>query len=400
MKKLKLFLLILLIALVALAVGTVVYIGIFLINQYNTAYHPVDFVERVESYVIPEYPEVAFGTENDSEAMTEREEESVTLDEKMPDCDTEKNETEDIESVTVSPDTEKNEPPDSKLSETESKTNTVAPVTSVPTKNVNIYGGVPIEKAIQKNKNIINVLLIGPDQRFFTGKRGRSDTMMVVSYNKTTGKVNIVSFLRDSLVPVEGYGWNRLNTAYAFGGIGLAVNTINNLFDLDIQYFAVIDIVAVEDFINYIGGLDLYINEKEAKYYNENFDKDFTAGICHLSGWMTRIHMQNRAVDSDFGRTRRQRDVIEALMNKILNEKSLSEILDIVEYGSGLIKTNIDIVTMASLATSVVGNKSALSIENQTVPFSDSYRSAWYNKMAVLSFDIEDAAKRINDFLY
>jgi anionic cell wall polymer biosynthesis LytR-Cps2A-Psr (LCP) family protein len=75
---------------------------------------------------------------------------------------------------------------------------------------------------------------MGTDSRDVTLDRGRSDAMIVVSYNSKTGSVKLTSLLRDSLVPIEGVGWNRINTAYFFGGVGLAVNTVNQLYNLDI----------------------------------------------------------------------------------------------------------------------------------------------------------------------
>lgn len=93
---------------------------------------------------------------------------------------------------------------------------------------------------------MLNILVLGTDSRNVTLDRGRSDTMIVVSYNKKEGTIKMVSLLRDALIPIEGYGWNRINTAYFFGGVGLAVNTVNQLFGLDIQSFVVVDINGAE----------------------------------------------------------------------------------------------------------------------------------------------------------
>ena len=111
-------------------------------------------------------------------------------------------------------------------------------------------------------------------------------------------------------------------------------------------------------------------------------------------------HMRNRELGSDFERTRRQRDAIVAIMDKLLTEKSLVELYEIADYSFDLVKTNIPLSTLTSLITSAIGNMSNLTVTAQHVPYSDSYRFATYKGMAVISFDIEDAAERINEFIY
>ena len=241
---------------------------------------------------------------------------------------------------------------------------------------------------------------MGTDSRDVTLDRGRSDTMIVVSYNSKTGSVKLTSLLRDSLVPIEGVGWNRINTAYFFGGVGLAINTVNQLYNLDIQQFMVIDLNGVVDFIDYIGGVELTFTQEEAEYYTEVYGRPIEAGTQQCSSNMALRHMRNRTIGSDFERTRRQRDVVIAVVNKILNEKSTTEIYDIVDYMFSLIKTNISAKDLLSYATSVLGNASKLSIDNQNVPYSDAYQYARYNGMSIISYDIAKAASRIQKFIY
>ena len=88
------------------------------------------------------------------------------------------------------------------------------------------------------------------------------------------------------------------------------------------------------------------------------------------------------------------------MVNKILNEKSTTEIYDIVDYMFSLIKTNISAKDLLSYATSVLGNASKLSIDNQNVPYSDAYQYARYNGMSIISYEIAKAASRIQKFIY
>lgn len=78
---------------------------------------------------------------------------------------------------------------------------------------VSVYGKTPIYKVEKKDPDIENILVLGTDSRDVTRERGRSDAMIILSYNKRTGAIKMVSVLRDSLVPIEGRGWNRIKAA-------------------------------------------------------------------------------------------------------------------------------------------------------------------------------------------
>ncbi len=268
-----------------------------------------------------------------------------------------------------------------------------------------VYGNTPIYKVEQKDPDIVNILVIGTDSRDVTRERGRSDAMIIVSYNLRTSSIKMVSILRDSLVPIEGHNWNRINAAYSFDGVGLAVNTVNEIFDLDIQRFVVIDFNGVKDFIDEIGGIDVSLTQAEADYYNRNDSmymngEQLEAGDFHMNGTRALIYMRTRKLDSDFKRTDRQRKVIELVAAKIINEKSIPEMYELADFAFKLIKTNIPLTDIMAVIPSVVRNGTALNMQSQHVPYSDSYVYKYYNGMAIVSYDIDEAAVRINKFIY
>ena len=267
-----------------------------------------------------------------------------------------------------------------------------------------VYGKTPIYKVEKKDPNIENILVMGTDSRDVTRERGRSDSIIIMSYNKTTGAIKMVSVLRDSLVPIEGRGWNRINAAYSLDGVGLAVNTVNQLFDLDIQRFVVVDFNGVTDFIDRAGGVTISLTQAEVNYltnYSGGAVK-YNVGPNNFNGDRALAYMRIRKIDSDFGRTARQRNVIETLAKKIIAEKSISEIYDLTNFAFGLVKTNISLTEL----TSVIGNiatdamRSGLNIDSHHVPFSGAYAYKRYNGMAIISFDIDDAARRVNKIIY
>ena len=402
------------------AIVTVAALAITLLVRYQKnsyTYEPP--VERESEFVMPEYPEVIIDTEGKwQEGMDETE--------TMPEIEAETEAATDLETdgETAVPETEFAE---TSAPETVFETvvvtydppETIAPVIN-PTPSapvyvepsnpdasfanspnaVSVYGKTPIYKVKQKDENIRNILVLGTDSRDITSDRGRSDTMIIVSYNEKTGSVKLTSLLRDSLVPIEGHDWNRINTAYFFGGVGLAINTVNQLYNLDIQNFVVIDLNGAKNFVDYIGGVDINLTQEEAELYSAYTGRKSDSGMNHLDSELALLHMRNRAIGNDFGRTQRQRDTLTAMITQILTNKSAAEIYDIVNYSFSLIKTNISATELVGLATSVVGNAAKLTIETQNIPFTDAYQFGWYNGMAIISYDIGAAASRINTFIY
>ena len=445
--RILLVLLLLFLSIIAIQIGT-------LYAQYRSiSYAPSDLIERSDTYTLPVYPEIILESENiawGSDA-TESVSEPPTVPQISEAPETGSPATADS-TVTIAPLIETTAPTPATTSPyippaTQPSTTTsasppatqapitsalspettiaqISPVTTPPKETsaystptttqtpahthsfadspnaINVYGKTPIYKVTQKDPNVLNILVLGTDSRDVTRDRGRSDTMIVVSYNKVEGTIKMISLLRDSLVPIEGYDWNRINSAYVFGGVGLAINTVNQLFGLDIQHFVVVDINGAKNFIDYVGGVDVQITEKESKYYSMEYAKNIPSGFTHLNGEEAVLHMRNRGTDNDFGRTRRQRDVITALFKQILTQNSLNEIYAITSYAMGLVKTNIPVSTLLPLAASIALQSNALSIETQNVPYNDSYQFAWYNGMSIISFDIAQTAVRIHKFLY
>lgn len=269
---------------------------------------------------------------------------------------------------------------------------------------ISVYGKTPIYKVAKKDPNVENILVIGTDSRDVTKERGRSDAMIIMSYNKATGKIKMVSVLRDSLVPIEGRGWNRINAAYSFDGVGLAVNTVNQLFDLDIQRFVVVDYYGVTRFVDKAGGVTISLTKAEVDYMTRysNGTVSYNIGPNKFNGDRALVYMRIRKIDSDFSRTERQRKVIETLAKQIITEKSISEIYDLTDFAFGLVKTNISLTELTSVIGSVATKAavSGLNMESQHVPYSDAFTYKYYNGMAIISFNIDDAARRVNRFIY
>ena len=258
---------------------------------------------------------------------------------------------------------------------------------------------VQIAQKEQKEDEVINVLLVGTDTRDPNAEMGRSDTMMMLSYNKTQKKSTIVSFLRDSLVEIDGHGKTKLCHAYAYGGVGLTINTINKIYDLDIQKYATINFDNLISVIDEIGGVEVFISEEEAAYYRQCGIPDIRAGDVTLTGSQALVHARNRTIGSDFERTRRQRSVMYGVYRKILSEKDPAAIMSLITYCMDYVKTNMTVTEIYNLAMEVLTAEN-LMMQQAALPQDDMYDSINYNGMAVLEIDVEANKEYLHGLLY
>lgn len=258
---------------------------------------------------------------------------------------------------------------------------------------------VPIFEEEQKDVHVFNVLLVGTDSRDPAAESGRSDTMMLVSFNEEENKATIASFMRDSLLEIPGYGTTKLGHSYAYGGAGLTINTINQTYDLDIQNYVTINFDNLENVIDKLGGIEVPITAEEAKLYNQYGYTDIYEGVNVLNGEEALMHARNRTLDSDFGRTRRQRSVMNGIYRKVMAEKDPASIMSLIQYCLTQVKTNMDVDTIYEMATKVLTIDN-LTVQQTSVPAAGTYSGGTYNGMSVLNVDVEANKKILEEFLY
>ncbi len=276
-----------------------------------------------------------------------------------------------------------------------------ADTTHPPVKVPGIY------KVDKKDPDIENILILGTDSRNVQKERGRSDSIIVASFNKRTKQVKLVSFLRDTYIPIEGHGWNRINAAYAVGGVALCVNTINDLFGLDIQKFVIVNFSGASTFVDACGGVDMALTQKEINYLlnlKDEFPQN-SDGTYHLDGKVALDYMRMRKIDSDFGRTERQRKTMMAIYSQAMARKDVTQMYNLVREGFNLVKTNLKLSEMLDLAQSVISMGSELNIGSESVPPKSTKKLMWSNryidrKSVLWIENLDDAKKYVVAMIY
>ena len=120
---------------------------------------------------------------------------------------------------------------------------------------------------IGRDSDIINILLIGQDRRE-DETRARSDSMILCTFHKSEKKLTMTSFLRDTYVKIPGYGQNRINVAYAAGGMSLLNKTLENNFGVHIDGNVEVDFYQFADIVDLLGGVEVDLRNDEAQWVN------------------------------------------------------------------------------------------------------------------------------------
>lgn len=221
-------------------------------------------------------------------------------------------------------------------------------------------------KPPEKNKNVINILLIGQDE-IVPGVRSRSDSMILVTVNTATKSVTFTSFMRDAYVQIPGYSPNKLNHAYQYGGVELLNKTLKANYGVDVDGNMEINFDQFKAVIDLLGGVEVEISEKEAWYMNHGVDWNLSAGRTRLNGEQALVYSRIREIDSDYSRTARQRKVLMALA-QAYKDRPVTEMLDLLDDLMGMVTTDMTNAQMTEYGLRVVPVLAGCSFESQQIP--------------------------------
>ncbi len=172
------------------------------------------------------------------------------------------------------------------------------------------------------SKNVVNVLLIGADSRQGTNT-GNTDVMMLVSLNKKTKQIKLVSFMRDSYLYIEGKNnayCSKLNAAFSMGGPETLLNTIENNYKIEIDDFVMVNFESFKAIIEAMGGITVDVQKYEANYANNRYKLSMPYGddvTLNDEEALAFCRIRGCDADGDVSRTRRQRQVINAMINRV-----------------------------------------------------------------------------------
>ena len=270
------------------------------------------------------------------------------------------------------------------------------------------------------DKDVFNILLIGTDDRtkdFSDNARG--DSCMLMSINRKTMAVKLVSFERGMGVPIlDGaykgqYDW--LTHTFRYGGADLMMREIHECFKIDVQHYVRANIYTFMQLVDSVGGVDIDLTRAEADYINHpegtygeyhiqemnvaDQIQTVTVGVNHLNGATAMLYARCRYIDNDWHRVERQRNVIQAVVNqtKNLNLLELNSLLDEV---LPLVQTNLTEKEITSLVL-LAPNYQGITLEQMTIPADGTYGSMkGMGGRSMFSTDFNQNAQILKQFIY
>lgn len=248
----------------------------------------------------------------------------------------------------------------------------------------------PIERIISEKreepitfteKDPFSVLVLGVDER--EGDAGRSDTMIVLAVNPTLQTTKMLSIPRDTLSEIVGKNIeDKLNHAYAFGGIDMSLASVEHFLDIPIDYVVQVNMESFKEIIDVLGGVNVH-NAFNFKVDNHSFAE----GDIVLTGEeaLTYVRMRKEDPRGDFGRQDRQKQVVESILQKGASFQGLLKFRSISEILGKNVRTNMTFDEMIDVQKNY--REAAKSIEQ--IPI-EAGHGLWKNSIWYFEMDSEE----------
>lgn len=234
----------------------------------------------------------------------------------------------------------------------------------------------------RKEEYVTNILLIGIEELF--GARN-TDSMMIASINTRDNTVQLSSLMRDSYVSVPGWKSTKLNAAYAHGGIELLRDTIEQNYKIHLDGYASVNFESFEKIVDLLGGVEIQLGAKEANYLNttnyisNKAYRNVKEGINLLNGNQALGYCRVRkvptydGVNNDFGRTLRQRRLLNAIFQKYKNQ-GIVQLINTTNTCLGYVSTNLSTKQIENLLTAML-EINISTIEMKSIPIENAYEA-------------------------
>ncbi|GAV10472.1 transcriptional regulator LytR [Paenibacillus sp. NAIST15-1] len=181
------------------------------------------------------------------------------------------------------------------------------------------------------------LLLIGTDER--PGDKGRSDSLALVLVHPQSGTLSLLSIPRDTRTSIVGHHTvDKINHAYAFGGVPMTVATVEQLFKVPVHYYVKTNMNGFVSMIDALNGIEI---ENRLSFTDDGIT--FPKGKVALQGReaLVYVRMRKQDPDGDFGRMQRQRQVLQAILNKSAQLDSAGHWMDLLAQVKENIRTNL-----------------------------------------------------------
>ncbi len=262
-------------------------------------------------------------------------------------------------------------------------------------------------------EHVVNILLLGVEE---IGGASNTDLMIIATMDTKNNTMKLTSLMRDLYVEIPGYNDNKLNSTYAKGGIDLLYQTIQNNFGVHLDGYVLVNFSAFEKIVDLVGGVEVTLTRTEANYLNTtNYisnpaNRYVVEGTQTMNGNQALGYCRVRKVstgteNNDFGRTQRQRAVLNSIFEKLKSKNILqlglfmNDVLSKVNIKTDI--TNTEFNEYLEEAASLNVKK----LEDKRIPSDGNYKTervqiGKYNQDVLLPTDWNDMRAEIRQFIY
>ena len=239
----------------------------------------------------------------------------------------------------------------------------------------------PKRDDVQAASDNVSVLFIGIDDsetREQGSEHSRSDALILATLNNKDKTIKLLSIPRDSYVYIPYVNYkDKINHAHAFGGTYASLETIEELFDIPIDYYVRMNFKAFIDVVNALGGVEVevpydYVELDENDKRTVNLKKGFHT----LDGREALALARTRKADSDFERGKRQQDILKAIISKTASVSAITKYDDVIKAVGDNMKTNMTFDEMKSFVAYL--SAGVPEVESLTLDGHDSWEGGYY----------------------
>lgn len=248
----------------------------------------------------------------------------------------------------------------------------------------------------------VSVLIMGVDanEHRDNAESARTDALMVATFNKDEKSINLVSIPRDSLVYIPYVGYeDKINHAHYFGGTEAAIETVENLLDIPIDYYVKLNFHAFVDVVDALNGItvDVPYELKESNSMDKRDSIHLLPGEQTVDGEEALALARTRKLDNDIERGKRQQEIMKAVINKATSVNSILNYDDVLEAVGDNMETNM---TFSDMKTFITYGTSAgkLSIDTHTLE-GDDYKPGGVYYWALDQIALEETKNMLKDHL-
>lgn len=213
-----------------------------------------------------------------------------------------------------------------------------------------------------------NVLVLGVDDVY----GHRSDTIMVLHIDPENKAASVVSIPRDTIVTIPGRGLDKVNHAFAYGGVDLSRRTAEEFLRVSIPYYIIVNLAGIENLIDQIGGVTVDV-EKRMYYadYAGDLFIDLQPGVQKLSGRQAMGYLRFRHSDNDFGRIGRQQKFLRSIASELTKRENVLKSPGIFLSLLSCVETNLNSREILGLSLAMRGANELSRVNMATIPGTD-----------------------------